>query len=394
MLETKNTPLLQRIAEDLDNLRERSQFRSLETVQGVNLSSNDYLGLATNPRLKEAAVRAVERTRRIGATGSRLLSGNAEEWQDLEADFAKFTGTEAALYFGSGYAANVGLLSSILKPEDIVFSDAMNHASIIDGIRLSSARRVIYPHADLHFLECSLREHQGGTGAHVIVTESVFSMEGDVAPLADLFALARKYAAEVVVDEAHSIGVLGPEGRGVVAENRLERQALAIIYPCGKALASAGAFVCGAANLKHYLVNHARTFIFSTAMPPYLAGQIRAALDLARGADSERTHLSQIANSLRELLSASGLNFRASSTQIVPVYLGSNEAALEIAAKLQESDFAVKAVRPPTVPAGTARIRLSLTSRITANDIHRLASVIGEACKFLPQKHADATVHA
>lgn len=394
MLETKNTPLLQRIAEDLDNLREYSQFRTLETVHGVNLSSNDYLGLATNPRLKEAAVRAVERTRRIGATGSRLLSGNAEEWQDLEADFAKFTGTEAALYFGSGYAANVGLLSSILKPEDIVFSDAMNHASIIDGIRLSSARRVIYPHADLHFLECSLREHQGRTGAHVIVTESVFSMGGDVAPLADLFALARKYAAEVVVDEAHSIGVLGPEGRGVVAENRFERQALAIIYPCGKALASAGAFACGTANLKHYLVNHARTFIFSTAMPPYLAGQIRAALDLARGADSERTHLSQIANSLRELLSASGLNFGASSTQIVPVYLGSNEAALEIAAKLQESDFAVKAVRPPTVPAGTARIRLSLTSRITANDIHRLASVIGEACKSLPQKHADATVHA
>ncbi len=385
---------MKRIAEDLDNLRERSQFRSLEIVHGVNLSSNDYLGLASNPRLVEAASLGVARARRVGATGSRLLSGNAEEWEELESEFASFAGTEAALYFGSGYTANVGLLSSVLKPEDVVFSDALNHASIIDGIRLSSARKVIYPHADLQFLERSLREHQSNAGARVLVTESVFSMEGDVAPLADLFALARKYAAEVVVDEAHSIGVFGPEGRGSAVENELEREALAIIYPCGKALASAGAFVCGNASLKNYLVNHARTFIFSTAMPPYFAGQIRAALDLARGADSERTHLSQIANSLRQLLSASGLDCGRSSTQIVPVYLGSNESALEVAAKLQQSGFAVKAIRPPTVPEGTARIRLSLTSRITANDIQRLASVIGEACKSLPGRHADAKVHA
>ena len=233
-----------------------------------------------------------------------------------------------------------------------------------------------------------------GTGARVIVSETVFSMEGDVAPLAELVALARKYDAAVIVDEAHATGAWGPEGRGIAAELGLEREMLAIVHTCGKALASAGAFVCGSGALREHLINRARTFIFSTAMPPYMAGQIRAALVLARGAEAERGHLREIAAALREGLAAAGLRCGTSSTQIVPVMLGTNEAALHVASELQHDGFAVKAIRPPTVPAGTARIRISLTSKITMDDIGRLVAAISAAHKSLPQSIPASVVHA
>jgi 8-amino-7-oxononanoate synthase len=376
---------------------ERSEAR-----KRVDLMSNDYLGLASDARLKRAVAEAVARAERVGSTGSRLLSGNAHEWEELEREFAEFAGTEAALYFGSGYAANIGLLSSLLRPGDIVFSDALNHASLIDGIRLSGAAKVIYPHRDMAFLESALRENAGAagavsaSGARVIVTESVFSMEGDVAPLGEILALARKYGAGVVVDEAHATGVRGPQGRGVAAEMGCEREPemLAVVHTCGKALASAGALVCGSATLKEYLINRARTFIFSTAMPPYLAGQIRAALELARGADGERArkHLRAIADELRAALAAGGVDCGAgasggSATQIVPVMLGSNEAALQVASALQRGGFVARAIRPPTVPDGTARVRISLTSAITREEVARLAETIRAACSSLPQDH-------
>jgi 8-amino-7-oxononanoate synthase len=395
------------IESDGDQRAERSPAKR------VDLMSNDYLGLATDARLKRAVVEAVARAERMGSTGSRLLSGNAREWEDLEREFAEFAGTEAALYFGSGYAANIGLLSSLLRPGDIVFSDALNHASLIDGIRLSGATKVIYPHRDIAFLEGALRETAGvasaaGTsgavgaagalgapGARLIVTESVFSMEGDVAPLGEMLALARKYGAGVVVDEAHATGVRGPQGRGVAAEIgcEREREMLAVVHTCGKALASAGALVCGSATVKEYLINRARTFIFSTAMPPYLAGQIRAALELARGAqgDRAREHLGAIADELRAALAAGGVDCgtgaSGGATQIVPVLLGSNEAALHVASELQRGGFVARAIRPPTVPPGTARVRISLTSAITREEVARLAAVICAACSSLPQGH-------
>ena len=253
MRDTNPRTIDERIAHELDALRAQSQFRTLDTPGGVNLNSNDYLGLASDPRLKRAVLDAVAHATTVGSTGSRLLSGNAREWEEAERSFAQFAGTEAALYFGSGYAANVGLLTSILKPDDMVFSDALNHASLIDGIRLSGAAKVIYPHCDLSFLESVLREHAGDAGAKVIVTETVFSMEGDVAPMDGLLSLARKYGAALVLDEAHATGVLGPKGRGVAAEHDCEREILASVHTCGKALASAGAFVCGGNALKDYL---------------------------------------------------------------------------------------------------------------------------------------------
>ncbi len=245
----------------------------------------------------------------------------------------------------------------------------------------------------MDFLENALRKHAGGSGARVIVTESVFSMEGDVAPIERLLRLAHDYGAELVIDEAHATGVRGPQGKGIAAELKCMREVLAIIHTCGKALASAGAFVCGSAALKNYLVNHARTFIFSTAMPPYLAGQIRAALDLAIGADAERAHLRRIASSLREGIAAAGLDSGSSTTQIVPVYLGSNEAALQVASQLREQGFGVRAIRPPTVPVGTSRLRLSLTARITLDEIDRLARAISAATKSLQQVPSVSTAH-
>jgi len=384
----------ERMEEELEILRGEAQLRTLETPAGIDLSSNDYLGLATDPTFKRAVMQSVAKTRTVGSTGSRLLSGNREEWEELESEFAGFAGTEAALYFGSGYAANVGLLSAILKPGDVVFSDECNHASLIDGIRLSRAPKIIYPHCDLRFLEKALREHAGAAGARVIVTESVFSMEGDVAPIQRLIELARAYDAELVVDEAHATGVCGPQGRGIAAEYDCERDILAIVHTCGKALASAGAFVCGANALRQFLVNRARTFVFSTAMPPYFAGQIRTALELARNADAERDHLCGIAAALREGLSAAGLRFGSSTTHIVPVLLGSNEAALHVAGQLQANGFAVKAIRPPTVPPDAARVRLSLTCKITLEDIHRLVSVLRAACQSLPQLSSVTPAHA
>ena len=386
-----------RIARELDSLRDEAQFRTLEILDGaagMNLSSNDYLGLSTDPRLRQATIEAVARAERVGSTGSRLLSGNSREWEEMEGEFAAFAGTEAAVYFGSGYLANIGLLSSLLRPGDTVFSDARNHASLIDGMRLSGATKIIYPHGNLGFLEGALREAARGAGARAIVSETVFSMEGDVAPLAELVALARKYDAAVIVDEAHATGAWGPEGRGIAAELGLEREMLAIVHTCGKALASAGAFVCGSDGLREHLINRARTFIFSTAMPPYMAGQIRAALVLARDAEAERVHLRAIATALREGLAAAGLMYGTSATQIVPVMLGTNEAALHVASDLRRDGFAVKAIRPPTVPAGTARIRISLTSKITVDDIGRLVAAISAARKLLSQSIPAGVVHA
>lgn len=384
----------ERMAQELVDLRARSQFRTLDRPGGVNLSSNDYLGLAADPRLKRAVAKAIANTGSVGSTGSRLLSGNAPEWAEVESEFAEFAGAESALYFGSGYAANVGLLAGVLRSSDTVFSDAQNHASLIDGIRLSGAIKVIYPHRDLAALEAALRDRAGAPGAKVIVTESVFSMEGDMVSLDGLLRLARDYGAAIVLDEAHATGVCGPGGRGINAGHAHDLEILAIVHTCGKALASAGAFVCGSQALKDYLVNRARTFIFSTAMPPYFARQIQAALALAQAADSDRAHLREIATRLRGDLTARGFDCGASATHIVPVILGSNESAVHFATEIQRSGFAVRPIRPPTVPAGTARLRFSLTSRITVEQIDALVRAMEAARDSLPRSVASTLAGA
>jgi 8-amino-7-oxononanoate synthase len=371
-----HNPLLGDLENGLARLKGKNQWRSLRRVAGVNLCSNDYLGLSQNEELRAAIVEAVRRARHIGGTGSRLLSGHFAAWEEGENEFAKFAGTETALYFGSGYAANVGLLSSLLGKEDLVFSDELNHASIIDGVRLSGARKEIYPHCDLNALESALKAHSGERCRKIVVTESVFSMDGDVADVRTMVHLAERSGASVIVDEAHATAVHGPNGRGIAAACGLEERVLATVHTCGKALASAGAFVCGSTVMKEHLINHARTFIFSTAMPPYMSGQISAALRLAQSMDTERQELLDDAREFSRILRREGWNVPSSDSQIVPIIIGSNEDALDSAEFLQNEGFAVRAIRPPTVPEGKARLRLSVTLSIKKHELERLCSVL------------------
>jgi 8-amino-7-oxononanoate synthase len=372
-----NESLLAELQAGLPELESRSQRRTLVEIIGVNLCSNDYLGLASNPALKQTVIEAMANATRVGGTGSRLLSGHAAVWNELEEEFAAFAGSEATLYFGSGYAANIGLLTSLANKNDVIFSDALNHASIIDGIRLSGARKIIYPHRDLNALESSLKEDSSKPGQRkLIVTETVFSMDGDVAPVDAIVALAQKYGASVIVDEAHATAVHGPGGRGIATQFLTDERVLAAMHTCGKALASAGAFVCGPAVLREHLINHARTFIFSTAMPPYMAEQIRAALRLAATMDAERAELISRSQHLAKSLQRDGWETLRTTTQIVPAVIGANDAAVAAAEFLQHSGFAVRAIRPPTVPQGTARLRFSVTHKISAAELERLAAAL------------------
>ena len=369
-----NDSLLAGLQAGLRELESRSQRRTLVEISGVNLCSNDYLGLADNPTLKQTVIEVVMTAARIGGTGSRLLSGHAAVWNELEEEFAAFAHSEAALYFGSGYAANIGLLTSLADKTDVIFSDTLNHASIIDGIRLSGARKIIYSHRDLNVLESSLKENQSKPGRKLIVTETVFSMDGDVVPLDAIVGLGEKYGACVIVDEAHATAVHGPDGRGIASQFLADGRILAAMHTCGKALASAGAFVCGTTVLREHLINHARTFILSTAMPPYMAEQIRGALRLAAGMNTERAELLSRSQDFAKSLQRDGWETLGTTTQIVPAVIGANDAAVAAAEFLQRSGFAVRAIRPPTVPPGTARIRFSVSHKITATELEKLAT--------------------
>jgi 8-amino-7-oxononanoate synthase len=364
----------QRIRAELADLESRGQLRDLQMPHGIDFSSNDYLGLAIDPRMKQAVLEGVNSSARVASTGSRLLSGHDDAWTILENDFAQWIGVEAALYFSSGYAANLGLLSAILRPEDVVFSDSANHASLIDGMRLAKSRRVIFPHLDLNALEAELRWSASGSGGRFIVVESIFSMNGDMAPLRELAALAARYKAELIVDEAHATGVCGPQGRGRIAEVGLAGRVFATIHTCGKALAAAGAFVCGSELLRMFLINRARTFIFNTALPPYFAAQVSTGMRLSAEADAQRATLADSSIFLRSALLQNGFDIAGSDSQIVPVVLGSNEAALAFAENLRSRGYGIRAIRPPTVPEGAARLRLSLTSNISKDT---LADLVG-----------------
>jgi 8-amino-7-oxononanoate synthase len=377
---------IDRIAADLVALRAADQFRDLSTRTGIELGSNDYLGLSSHPRLRRAIALAVQEDARVASTGSRLLSGNSYRWEQLETEFAKFVGAEASLYFPSGYAANVGLLSAILRPVDTVFSDNSNHASLIDGIRLSGARKVIFPHLDLGYLEEALRR-EDGPGEKIIVVESVFSMDGDHSLLPELISLCEQYDAGLIVDEAHTIGVEGEQGSGVTKSLGVAGCMLARVFPCGKALVSMGAFVAGTQTLKDFLINRARTFMFTTALPPYCAAHIREAVKLVADADVERRRLTELGRHLRKRLQVAGFDIGRSDSQIIPLLLGSNEAALGVAAAMNSAHFAVRAIRPPTVPEGASRLRLSLNATLSIPEMDRLveALVATRESKALPQ---------
>ena len=257
-----------------------------------------------------------------------------------------------------------------------MYSDASNHASLIDGIRLSGCRKIIFPHLDLDFLESALARDDD-RGERFIVVESLFSMDGDRAPISDLARLADRYGAALIIDEAHATGVYGTAGCGLIPhEIRGSELLIASVYTCGKALASPGAFVAGSSRLIEFLVNHARTFIFSTALPPYIAAQVSTALKLAAAADTERRQLGEQSRRLRDRLSNQGVHIGNSDSQIVPVHLGTNETSIAATEQLKEAGFSIRPIRPPTVPEGTARLRLSVTADISTTSIDSLADAI------------------
>src|ERR687883_842835 len=375
----------------LEELRELGLYRRTRMVSGPQgprvvldgkpvllLCSNNYLGLADHPRVREAAADAAMRWG-AGAGASRLVSGNMTVHRRLEEQLAEFKGSAACVLFGSGYLANAGVISALAREGDVVFSDAFNHASIVDGCRLARAETFVYRHADPDHLEWGLREADGR--GSLIVTDSVFSMDGDVAPIEEIVELGQRYDARVMVDEAHATGCFGEGGRGVVADAGLEGEVDVLVGTLGKALGSYGAYVCCDRELADYLVNRARTLIFSTALPPPAAAGAMAALEILREQPERVDKLRRNANALREALAARGVECGESDTQIVPLVVGdAGEAMAACERALAEGVFA-QAIRPPTVPDGTSRLRLAVMASHTRSELRRAATVLAEALR-------------
>ncbi len=367
--------LLARIHNDLKNLDKASLKRILRVPEGHDFSSNDYFSLSRNEHIVTSVKEGLEHYG-FASTSSRFIRGERDLHQDLEKQLAHYKGTERALLFNSGYAANIGAITSLVKKGDVVFSDQLNHASLIDGIRLSGAKIVIYPHLNVEFLKSKLEEIPVETQSF-IVTESLFSMDGDVAPL-DIYAeLSRQFDAGLIVDEAHALGIFGVQGAGLIDHFKVGDQVLCSISGLGKALASIGAFVAGRDEVIEAILQRARTLIYTTGMPPAFLCAIKASLAQVCQEDRLRTELLARVNHMEKLLSDEKLlPLRALASPIFPIILGDNFRALEIAEKMCAAGFDIRAIRPPTVPEGSARLR------ITTNIGHSL-ELISDCVNYL-----------
>lgn len=348
--------LEQRLRAHLIELERDGLLRTRRPPQGIDLSSNDYLGLSAHPLVKERMAAAVC-SMGAGSTGSRLLRGERDCFTALEQRFAAFKGTERALYFSSGYLANLAVLATFPEAGDTIYSDERNHASLIDGARLSRAERVVFPHG-------SPGEVPAGA---FLVTESIFSMDGDFAPLQQYARLG----AGLIVDEAHAVGIYGKRGSGLIEETGIGDAVFVSINTAGKALGVAGAFVAGPAWAIEYLEQRARTFMFSTAMPPAVAAALDASLDVIEGEPERRGRLRFLARYLRERLRDAGVAVAHGDSPIIPVILGENDRAMAIAATLQQAGFDIRAIRPPTVAPGTARLRISVNAGLSEDLLDR-----------------------
>jgi 8-amino-7-oxononanoate synthase len=380
------------IEERLAELEQLGLHRRLRLVSGpqgprvlldgrpvVLLCSNNYLGLADHPRVREAAAEAAMRWG-VGAGASRLVSGTMTVHRRLEERLAAWEGSEACVLFGSGYLANMGVIGSLVGAGDTVFSDELNHASIIDGCRLSRAQVVVYRHLDVEHLEWALRR-QGGEGGRLVVTDAVFSMDGDVAPLREIVAVAQAHGARTVVDEAHATGLLGAGGRGAVAEAGLQDEVDVVVGTLSKALGSYGAYVCASAEMVQYLVNTARPLIFSTAPgPPAVAGAL-AALELLQERPQRVERLRASARALRAGLAAEGFPIAPGEMPIVPLIVGEERAAMQMCQAALERGVFAQGIRPPTVPAGSSRLRLTAMASHTPAELREAAKALGEAAR-------------
>ncbi|MCB0408524.1 MAG: 8-amino-7-oxononanoate synthase [Bdellovibrionales bacterium] len=360
------------IENDLISLRKKNLYRSLQPVEGIDFASNDYLGFARSPILRQRLISFLKEEEKIGSTGSRLISGNDEFIEDTERYIADVFSSESALIFGSGYLANLGIITSLGQEGNVVFSDERNHASIIDGIRLSRSKLQIFNHNDLSSLYSLI--NKSPSKRKIIVTESIFSMDGDCAPLKELVDIAKKFDAYLVVDEAHATGTTGPSSLGLMSEFKYEK--LIAIHTCGKALGGYGAFVCCSQELKEYFINKARTFMFTTALPSVLIAHIRFALEELRGDPSHYLSLLRNVNSFKNQFNKYGLPF--SGSHIVPFLVGENENAVGLAKQLESQGYFVKAIRFPSVPNGTARLRITIKATHNEEQIHALCLALKE----------------
>jgi 8-amino-7-oxononanoate synthase len=377
------------IEDRLAELRELGLYRRTRMVSGPQgprvvldgkpvllLCSNNYLGLADHPRVREAAADAAMRWG-VGAGASRLVSGTMTVHRRLEERLAGFEDRDAALLFGSGYLANLGVVSALAGAGSVVLSDELNHASIVDGCRLARAETFVYRHADVEHLAWGLRNAEGRSA--LIVTDSVFSMDGDVAPLAEIVELARRHRVRVVVDEAHGIGCMGPGGRGAVHDAGVEDEVDVVIGTLGKALGTYGAYAACDHAMAQLLVNTARPFIFSTAPPPPVAAGALAALDLLATQPERVDRLRANAAALRDELHREGFDVSGSTTQIVPIVVGEAALAVRMCELALEGGVFAQAIRPPTVPEGTSRLRLAVMASHSREELRDAARVLGRA---------------
>ena len=377
------------IHDELQDLRNASLHRRMRSVDGkqgptlivdgrevLNFSSNNYLGLANHPALCKAAKEAIDRYG-CGSGASRLISGNMVLHEELESKIAAFKGTEAALVFNSGFQANTGILSTLVAEGDVILSDALNHASIIDGCRLARAKVVVYGHCDLDQLERGLKE----VSAHrrkLIVTETLFSMDGDEAPLTDIVGLAEKYGAMIMVDEAHATGVFEPDGAGLVAKLGLGDRVLIQMGTLGKALGGFGAYVAGSWSLRELLINRCRSFVFTTSLPPAIMAMGIAAVDLVKQEPERRQALWQNCERLRIGLKSLGYALGNSQSPILPLIVGDATQCMQLSRRLLERGVFAQGIRPPTVPPGTSRLRITLMATHTKEHLEQALNTFDE----------------
>ncbi|WP_353227779.1 8-amino-7-oxononanoate synthase [Novosphingobium sp.] len=373
--------------DDLTRLANDRRLRALVPRRGADFASNDYLALSGAPRLRNAVAAALARGVPAGSGGSRLLRGNDPEHEALEAEAAAWCGSESALFLSSGYAANVALLATLPQSGDLVVHDELIHASMHEGLRLTRATAIGVPHNDATAFADACAQWRGAgrnagqRGRIWLAFETLYSMDGDRAPLADLVAIAERYDAIMLIDEAHATGVFGPHGRGLAAslDGRADTVAL---RTCGKALGAEGALICGPAVMRDFLVNRARPFIFSTAPSPLMAAAVREAIAICTDEPHRRATLAALIAQAEALLAPLGAT--ATGTQILPVMLGDNARAMRVAASLQAAGFDVRGIRPPTVPPGTARLRISITLNVGPDDIAALAQALAVAMETIP----------
>jgi len=387
--------LEQTLAAELESLSRAGLRRVLHRVQqragchvivdgraAIDFSSNDYLGLASDPRLAAAGA-SVLATDATGAAAARLISGNHPLHEALEHDLARFKRADAALLFGSGYLANLGAIPALVGRGDVIYADALNHASLIDACRVSRADVRVVPHADADALEHAIARDGAHFRHRLIVTDGVFSMDGDLAPLDRIAAIARRHAAWTYVDDAHGTGVLGPQGRGSAEQWGVEGKIDVVMGTLGKAFGVAGAFITGSRTLVEYLLNRARAFVFTTAPPPSLAAAAGAALRIARAESWRRDRLRGVAGQIRAGLAALGRPTPGNADgHIIPVLLGDADTTVRVGAALRDRGFLVGAMRPPTVPPGTSRLRITASSAHSPPDVDALLDALREV---LPQ---------